>query len=95
VERLGDITGYIYEDLIPAEERHQMGQFYTPQPIAELIARWCINGNPGPHTRPWLWKRNVRGRGLLALIPIKDRQERGAFPPGRRFTRASSNRSTP
>ena len=46
VERLGDIIGHVYEDLIPAEERHKMGQFYTPQPIAELIAKWCINGNP-------------------------------------------------
>jgi len=46
IERLGDIIGHIYEDLIPAEERHQMGQFYTPQPIAELIAKWCINNNP-------------------------------------------------
>jgi type I restriction-modification system DNA methylase subunit len=46
IEKLGDIVGYIYEDLIPEEERHKMGQFYTPQPIAELIAKWCINGNP-------------------------------------------------
>jgi hypothetical protein len=42
IERLGDIVGFIYEELIPGEERHQLGQFYTPKPIAELITKWCI-----------------------------------------------------
>jgi methylase of polypeptide subunit release factors len=42
IEQLGDIVGYVYEDLIPAEERHQLGQFYTPPPIAELIVKWCV-----------------------------------------------------
>jgi len=42
IEQFGDVVGYVYEDLIPAEERHQMGQFYTPPPIAELIVKWCV-----------------------------------------------------
>jgi len=42
IERFGDIVGYVYEDLIPAEERHALGEFYTPKPIAELIVRWCV-----------------------------------------------------
>jgi len=42
IEKLGDIVGFIYEELIPGEERHQLGQFYTPKPIAELITKWCI-----------------------------------------------------
>jgi len=42
MEQFGDVVGYIYEDLIPVEERHQMGQFYTPPPIAELIVKWCL-----------------------------------------------------
>jgi len=42
VERLGDVIGYIYEELIPAEERHRLGQFYTPRPIAELIVKWAV-----------------------------------------------------
>ncbi len=45
IERFGDIIGYIYEELIPAEERHNLGQFYTPKPIAELITKWCVR-NP-------------------------------------------------
>ena len=42
IERLGDVIGFIYEDLIPGEERHQLGQFYTPKPIAELIVKWSV-----------------------------------------------------
>jgi type I restriction-modification system DNA methylase subunit len=37
---IGDIIGYIYEQLIPAEERHRLGQFYTPPAIARLIVKW-------------------------------------------------------
>jgi type I restriction-modification system DNA methylase subunit len=36
------IVGYVYESLIPPKERHKLGQFYTPPPIAELIVRWSI-----------------------------------------------------
>jgi type I restriction-modification system DNA methylase subunit len=42
IEEFGDVIGYVYEDLIPAGERHQMGEFYTPPPIAELIVKWCV-----------------------------------------------------
>ena len=43
LEEVGsDVVGYIYEELIPDEERHKLGQFYTPPPIAELITKWAI-----------------------------------------------------
>ncbi|MEM3387406.1 MAG: N-6 DNA methylase [Nitrososphaerales archaeon] len=43
LEDLGsDIVGFIYEELIPAAERHALGQFYTPPAIAELITRWAV-----------------------------------------------------
>ena len=42
VVEIGDLTGYIYEELIPDEERHRLGQFYTPPAIAELITKWAI-----------------------------------------------------
>ena len=43
LEEIGsDVVGYIYEELIPDEERHKLGQFYTPPPIAELITKWAI-----------------------------------------------------
>ncbi|MFP3144912.1 MAG: N-6 DNA methylase, partial [Caldisphaera sp.] len=44
-ERIGDIIGYIYEQLIPADERHRLGQFYTPPAVARLIVKWSVR-NP-------------------------------------------------
>jgi hypothetical protein len=40
--KIGEKIGYMYEVLIPPEERHQLGQFYTPPWVCELITRWCI-----------------------------------------------------
>jgi len=42
VIEIADLVGYIYEELIPPEERHKLGQFYTPPAICELIAKWAI-----------------------------------------------------
>jgi len=43
LEDLGSgVVGFIYEELLPAEERHKLGQFYTPPPIAELITKWAV-----------------------------------------------------
>ncbi len=42
IVKIGDQIGYIYEVLIPPEERHQLGQFYTPLWVCEFITRWCI-----------------------------------------------------
>jgi len=42
LEKLGDVIGYVYEEIIDPQERHQLGQFYTPHGVAELIAKWCI-----------------------------------------------------
>jgi type I restriction-modification system DNA methylase subunit len=42
VEEIGDYLSYIYEELIPPSERHQLGQFYTPPAICRLIAEWAI-----------------------------------------------------
>jgi type I restriction-modification system DNA methylase subunit len=37
-----DVIGHVYEELLQPEERHRLGQFYTPPPIAELICKWAI-----------------------------------------------------
>jgi len=43
LEEIGsDILGFVYENLIKEDERHRLGQFYTPPQIAELIVRWSI-----------------------------------------------------
>ncbi|MEM2173348.1 MAG: N-6 DNA methylase [Thermoproteota archaeon] len=46
LEEVGsDVVGFIYENLIPPEERHSLGQFYTPPPIAELIVKWAVRNS--------------------------------------------------
>ncbi len=46
LEEIGsDIIGLVYERLIPDEERHRLGQFYTPPLVADLITRWSIRGS--------------------------------------------------
>ena len=40
--KIGDVVGYIYEQLILAEERHKLGQFYTPPAVAKLIVKWSV-----------------------------------------------------
>jgi type I restriction-modification system DNA methylase subunit len=83
VERLGDVIGPIYEDLIPAEERHQMGQFYTPQPIAELIAKWCINNNPSALILgPGCGSGTFEVEAYWILSQLKTGRKRG-IPPGK------------
>lgn len=37
-----DLLGEIYEELIPADERKLLGQYYTPPKIAETLASWSI-----------------------------------------------------
>ncbi|MFQ5621676.1 MAG: class I SAM-dependent DNA methyltransferase, partial [Candidatus Nanoarchaeia archaeon] len=37
-----DVIGRVYEDLIPADDRHRLGQYYTPPPIVDLIVELCV-----------------------------------------------------
>ncbi|MEF8814688.1 MAG: N-6 DNA methylase [Halovenus sp.] len=37
-----DLLGEIYEELIPADERKLLGQYYTHPKIAETIVRWAL-----------------------------------------------------
>ncbi|GKZ12843.1 N-6 DNA methylase [Haladaptatus sp. T7] len=37
-----DIAGWVYERLIPDDERTRLGQFYTPDEIGRLLSRWAI-----------------------------------------------------
>ena len=39
-----DVLGSIFEHLIPREEQVLLGQFYTPRPIADLLAAFTIDG---------------------------------------------------
>ena len=39
-----DVLGSIFEHLIPREEQVLLGQFYTPRPVADLLAALTIDG---------------------------------------------------
>ncbi|MCK5117422.1 MAG: N-6 DNA methylase [Candidatus Aegiribacteria sp.] len=39
-----DVIGQIYQGIIPADERHDLGQYYTPPEIVSLINKLCITG---------------------------------------------------
>lgn len=38
-----DVIGRIYEGVIPAERRRELGEYYTPPPICDLITRLTID----------------------------------------------------
>jgi type I restriction-modification system DNA methylase subunit len=78
IEELGDVIGYIYEELIPPEERHRLGQFYTPRPIAELIVKWAVRSpddkvlDPGCGSGTFLVEAYKRLAELKMKKPFKD-----------------------
>lgn len=37
-----DTIGHIYEEIIPARERHDLGQYYTPPEVVDLIVKMTI-----------------------------------------------------
>jgi len=76
LEEVGsDVVGFIYERLIPEEERHQLGQFYTPPQIAELIVKWAVRDatnlvmDPACGSGTFLVKAYGRLRDLRVLTP--------------------------
>ena len=38
-----DVIGQIYQEIIPPEERHDLGQYYTPAEVVDLICRLTID----------------------------------------------------
>jgi len=75
--KISDRIGYMYEELIPPEERHQLGQFYTPSWVCELITKWCIRGpddvilDPGVGSGGFLLKAyDELVRAKLGTIPL-------------------------
>ncbi|MEM2186806.1 MAG: N-6 DNA methylase [Thermofilaceae archaeon] len=78
-ELSSDVVGFVYEELIPAEERHALGQFYTPPAIAELIVKWAVRSpedkvlDPGCGSGTFLVKAYKR---LLELKGYKEPDEK-------------------
>ena len=43
-----DVVGQVFEQLIPREERHGLGQFFTPEPLVDLVCAFCVR-HPDDH----------------------------------------------
>jgi hypothetical protein len=37
-----DVIGAVFERLIPPEDRHALGQYFTPEPLVDLITAFCV-----------------------------------------------------
>jgi type I restriction-modification system DNA methylase subunit len=37
-----EVLGSVFENLIPAQERHRLGQFFTPENLVDFITAFCI-----------------------------------------------------
>lgn len=40
--RLGDVIGPIFERLIPRDERHNLGQYFTNDDVVDIILKFCL-----------------------------------------------------
>lgn len=77
LEEVGsDIVGYIYEELIPDEERHRLGQFYTPPPIAELIVKWAVRSPKDVILDPAVGSGTFPVKAYQRLMELKTEQHR-------------------
>ena len=77
LEEIGsDVVGYIYEELIPDEERHRLGQFYTPPPIAELIAKWTVRSHKDVVLDPAVGSGTFLVKAYQRLIELKSEHYR-------------------
>lgn len=67
-----DVIGHVAEKLIEPEERHRLGQFYTPPTVAEFLTRWGLRGpddlvlDPAVGSGTFLVKAYERLRNLKA-----------------------------
>jgi type I restriction-modification system DNA methylase subunit len=76
-----DTIGHIYEGIIPPEERHGLGQYYTPPEIVELITKLTIRSpedkvlDPGCGSGTFL---------ITAYNILKELREKEGLPAGHR-----------
>ncbi|MEM3596671.1 MAG: N-6 DNA methylase [Candidatus Bathyarchaeia archaeon] len=76
LEDLGsDIVGFIYEELIPAAERHALGQFYTPPAIAELITKWAVRSPDDKVLDPGCGSGTFLVKAYKRLLELKGYRE--------------------
>lgn len=73
-EATRDLIGDIYQEAVSQSERRQLGQFWTPEPIARLMAAWAIR-RPGDRVLD-----PAAGAGALVLPALGRLEALGADP---------------
>jgi type I restriction-modification system DNA methylase subunit len=81
LEELGDYLSYVYEELIPPSERHQLGQFYTPPAVCELIVKWAVRSPEDLVLDPGCGSGGFLSAAYRVLVKLKT--GRDAIPPPR------------
>jgi type I restriction-modification system DNA methylase subunit len=82
LEEIGsDVVGYIYEELIPEEERHRLGQFYTPPPIAELIVKWAVRSSKDVILDPAVGSGTFLVKAYQRLMELKAKERKKPKEP--------------
>ena len=71
-----DVVGYIYEELLPDEERHKLGQFYTPPSIAELIVKWAVRNDKDVILDPAVGSGTFLVKAYQRLMELKSKRYR-------------------
>lgn len=66
-----DVVGHIYQELIPVEERKELGQFYTPDEIGQILSRWAIQDSDDRFLDP------ASGSGSITVEAYKQLDEVG------------------
>lgn len=67
-----DVIGEIYENIIPPEERHGLGQYYTPPSIVELITSLTIQSHTDEVLDPGCGSGGFLIRAYGLLRDLKD-----------------------
>ena len=69
-----DVLGRVYEELIPVDERHQLGQYYTPPPIVELITEMCVRSPNDKVLDPGCGSGGFLVKGYYELKELKKKE---------------------
>ena len=68
----GDLIGDVYASWVPQDARRQLGQFWTPLPIAQLMTQWAVQSPEDRVLDP------AFGSGIFLLTAIERLTDLGA-----------------
>jgi len=72
VETPSETIGSIFEDIVPQSSRRKLGQFRTPEDIAELMSNWVVN-----ESNDTVLDSGI-GAGILSSYCYNSKKEKGS-----------------